>query len=65
MTASGLTKREISPLQTLTVVVVAAIAITVRLACTNIIRKQAGGEMAADPPQLGLIGKSVPQDLQK
>ena len=63
--ASTLTKREITPFQTLTIVIVATIVITARLASTNIIRNLAGGTLEAAPPHLGLIGKGVLQGLQQ
>ena len=67
--ASTLTKREITPFQTLTIVIVATIVITARLASTNIIRNLAGGTVEAFLHHLGLslgmIGKSVLQGLQQ
>ena len=69
MIASTLTEREITLLRNLTVVMVAAIAITAHLASTNIIRKLVGNTEIAVPPHLGLsldmIGKSVLQGLQQ
>jgi hypothetical protein len=65
MIASTLTKREFTPHLTLTVVLVATIAITAHLASTNTIRSLAGDKVVAAPPHLSLIGKSRLKGLQQ